>query len=270
MLYETDARVGRITINRPERRNALSWDVVKGLRAAVAEAKRDEDVRVVVLSGVGDKAFCAGADLQTMGGAKTASGKEGVLGLHADRGELAGLFEDLWALGKPTVARVRGFALAGGFALALACDLVVAADDAIFGAPEIDVGLWPFMATVPFVRSMPPKVALDLMLTGRRVSADEGIRIGFVNRMVGVDQLDAAVAELAATLAAKPPRAMQLGRDSFYATFDQSATEALAALHPLLSLVASGDEASEGMAAFAEKRKPNWPGDLPGASVPSN
>lgn len=253
VLYETDSQVGRITINRPERRNALSWDVVKGLRAAVAEAKQSDDVRVVVLTGAGDKAFCAGADLQTMGG-------EGVLGLHADRGELAGLFEDLWALGKPTIARVRGFALAGGFALALACDLVVAAEDAVFGAPEIDVGLWPFMATVPFVRSMPPKVALELMLTGRRVSADEGIRIGFVNRMVGVQELDSAVAELTATLAAKPPRAMQLGRDSFYATFDQSATEALAALHPLLSLVASGDEATEGMAAFAEKRPPKWPG----------
>ncbi len=164
-------------------------------------------------------------------------------------------------LGKPTVARVRGFALAGGFALALACDLVVAADDAVFGAPEIDVGLWPFMATVPFVRSMPPKVALELMLTGRRVKSDEALRIGFVNRVVEVAELDAAVAELASTLAAKAPRAMQLGRDSFYATFDQSAAEALRALHPLLSLVASGEEATEGMAAFVEKRQPNWSGD---------
>lgn len=251
VLYAADGRVATVTVNRPERRNALSWDVVKGLRAAVAEAKADDSVRALVLTGAGEKAFCAGADLQTMGG-------EGVLGLHADRGELAGLFEDLWGLGKPTVARVRGYALAGGFALALACDLVVAADDAVFGAPEIDVGLWPFMATVPFVRSMPPKVALELMLTGRRVQADEALRIGFVNRVVPVGELDATVSELTSTLAAKPPRAMQLGRDSFYDTFDLSAPDALRALHPLLSLVASGEEAEEGMAAFAEKRKPRW------------
>lgn len=250
VLYESD-RVATLTINRPERRNALSWEVVRGLRSAVAEARKDESVRVLVLTGAGEKAFCAGADLQTMGGTD-------VLDLHADRGELAGLFEDLWALGKPTIAKVQGYALAGGFALALACDLVVAADDAVFGAPEIDVGLWPFMATVPFVRSMPPKVALELMLTGRRVGAVEAAGIGFTNRTVAAAELDAQVAELAATLASKPPRAIRLGRDSFYATVDLAASDALRALHPLLSVVAGGEEAAEGMAAFAEKRKPSW------------
>jgi enoyl-CoA hydratase/carnithine racemase len=251
VLYEREGKVANLTINRPARRNALSWDVVRGLRDGVATAKADEAVRVLVLTGAGDKAFCAGADLQTMAGSD-------VLDLHADRGELAGLFEDLWALGKPTLAKVRGFALAGGFALALACDLVIASDDAVFGAPEIDVGLWPFMATVPFVRSMPPKVALELMLTGRRVGAVEAAGIGFTNRTLASDQLDSEVTSLAETLAAKPPKAVQLGRDSFYATFDLSATDALRALHPLLSLVASGEEAASPSAAFAEKRKPSW------------
>ena len=142
----------------------------------------------------------------------------------------------MWELGKPTIARVRGYALAGGFGLALACDLVVAADDAQFGTPEIDVGLWPYMITVPLMRSMPPKKALELMMTGRRVDADEAERIGFVNRVVPVDELDAAVAELAATLAAKSPAIMKLGRDSFYAVWDQAAEDALRLLHPLLTI----------------------------------
>ncbi len=253
VLYDVQGadRVARLIINRPERRNALSWELVRALRDAVAHAKRDDAVRVLVVTGAGEKAFCAGADLGSMAG-------EDVLTMHDERGQLAGLFEDLWTLGKPTIAEVRGFALAGGFALALACDLVVAADDAVFGAPEIDVGLWPFMATVPFVRSMPPKVALELMLTGRRVDAAEAARIGFTNRTVPVEQLSAEVSELAGRLADKAPRALTLGRDSFYAALDLSAQEALAMLHPLLSLVASGEEAKEGIAAFTEKRPPRW------------
>jgi enoyl-CoA hydratase/carnithine racemase len=196
--------VARLTINRPERRNAMSWGVMTGLRQAVAEAKADPDVRVVVLTGAGDEAFCAGADLGGMG---TGHGPadEGFLDKHQSRGILAALFQDLWHLGKPTIARVQGWAMAGGLGLALACDLVVASDRARFGAPEINVGLWPYMITVPLVRSMPPKKALELMLTGRVVKADEAERIGFVNQVVAHDGLDAAVDDLAATLAAKSP-----------------------------------------------------------------
>jgi len=164
------------------------------------------------------------------------------------------------SLGKPTIARVRGYALAGGFGLCLACDLVVAADDAQFGTPEINVGLWPFMITVPLVRSMAPKIALELMMTGRRVDAQEAQRIGFVTRVVAVDELDAAVGELAATLAAKSPSIMKLGRDSFYAVWDQSADDALRLLHPLLTVTSNTEDAAEGIAAFAEKRAPVWKG----------
>ena len=248
-----DAHVATITIDREARRNALSWEVIRELRAAVAEAKADDDVRVVVLTGAGEKAFCAGADLGGMAGADHVA-------LHESRGELADLFRDLYALGKPTVARVRGFALAGGFGLALACDLVVAADDAQFGTPEIDVGLWPFMITVPLVRSMPPKVVLELMMTGRRVDAEEALRIGFVNRVVPVAELDAAVSELTSTLAAKSPAIMKLGRDSFHAVWDLAADEALRLLHPMLTVTAATEDAAEGIAAFQEKRPPVWRG----------
>lgn len=254
LLVEVDGPVTRLTINRPEKRNSLSWDVLADLRAALAAAKADPAVRCLVLTGAGDKAFCAGADLTGM-----ADGA-GFAALHDARGEMAGLFREMWELGKPIIARVQGYCLAGGFGLALACDVVVASDDAVFGTPEVNVGLWPFMITVPLTRSMPPKKALELMLTGRRVDAAEAERIGFVNRVVPAAELDGAVDELAGTIAAKAPLAVRLGRDSFYGTWDQAAADALRLLHPLLSVVASTEDAAEGIAAFAEKRQPNWTG----------
>src|SRR6516162_7336338 len=254
VLYRVDGRVARITINRPERRNSLSWGVIESIRAHAAEAKADRDVRVVVVTGTGDKAFCAGADLTGM-----AAGAS-YLDLHEGRGQLAELFEELWSLGKPTVARVRGFALAGGFGLALSCDFVVCSDDSQFGTPEINVGLWPYMITVPLVRSMPPKKALELMLTGRRVSAEEAERIGFVNQVVPAERLDAAVDELTATLAAKSPAIVKLGRDSFYRVWGEEAGQALAYLHAMLTITTETEDAREGIRAFAEKRQPNWTG----------
>ena len=254
VLYDVADGIARLTINRPERRNAMSWGVISGLRTRVEEARNDPEVRVVVLTGAGDRAFCAGADLSGM--AEGAS----FVDLHDARGELARLFVDLWSLGKPTIARVRGYALAGGFGLALACDFVVAADDAQFGTPEIDVGLWPYMITVPLVRSMPPKKVLELMLTGRRVLADEAERIGFVNRVVPAAELDTATDELATNLAAKSPAIVKLGRDSFYAVWDLAAKEALDLLHPMLTLTTMTEDSREGITAFAEKRAPNWKG----------
>lgn len=252
--YEVRDGVATLTIDRPERRNALSWTVISGLREYVDRARTDPDVRVLVLTGAGDKAFCAGADL---GGMRADSSYAEV---HEARGELAALFEDLWSLGKPTVAKVRGYALAGGFGLALSCDLVVAADDAQFGTPEIDVGLWPYMITVPLCRSMPPKRVLELMMTGRRIGAAEADRMGFVTRVVPVADLDGEVDALAATLASKSPAVMRLGRDSFYAVWDQSAADALRLLHPMLTVTTELEDAAEGIAAFMEKRPPVWKG----------
>ena len=243
-----------ITINRPAQRNALSPAVTRGLRAALASAKQDTDAHVVVLRGAGDRAFCAGADLSSL------TQGAGFAELHDARGEIAGLFEDLWALGKPTIARVQGFALAGGFGLALSCDFLVASEDSVFGTPEIDVGLWPFMITVPILRAMTPKQALELMMTGRRVAADEALRMGFVNRVVPVAELDEAVAVLAAVLAAKSPAVMRLGRSTFYRVVDDLATRALPYLHSQLTVNAGLEDAAEGVAAFKEKRAPEWRG----------
>ncbi len=253
LLYAVEDGVATITINRPERRNALSWEVLTGMRTAVADAGADQDVRVVVITGAGDRAFCAGADLGGMQGESHAE-------THAARGELAALFDDLWSLGKPTIARVRGYCLAGGFGLALSCDLVVASDDSTFGTPEVKVGLWPYMITVPLCRSMPPKRALELMMTGRRIDAAEADRFGFLTRVVPPGDLDATVDELCGALSAGSPSAMRLGRDSFYATWDMGARDALAVLHPMLTVTAGLEDATEGITAFLEKREPNWTG----------
>jgi enoyl-CoA hydratase/carnithine racemase len=254
--YEARDSIARITINRPERRNAMSYDVMRGLRDAFARARDDESIRVVVLTGAGDKAFCAGADLGGGGIGDT----NDAAGAHEGRGALAALFRDMWALGKPTIARVRGFALAGGFGLACASDFVIASDDAQFGTPEINVGLWPYMITVPLLRSMPPKKVLELMTTGRRVGAAEAERIGFVNQVVPVAELDATVDELATQLAGKSPVIMRWGRDSFYRVLEMDADHALAYLQSMLTVTSLTDDSAEGIAAFAEKRAPEWKG----------
>jgi enoyl-CoA hydratase/carnithine racemase len=254
VLFEVDRAVARITINRPERRNAMSYEVMRGLRDAMGQARADDGIRVVVLTGASDKAFCAGADLTGI------ADNAGAAAAHEGRGALADLFRAMWSLGKPIIARVRGYALAGGFGLACACDMIVAADDAVFGTPEINVGLWPYMITVPLLRSMPPKTVLDLMLTGRRVDALEGERLGFVQRVVPVAELDQAVDELAQSLAEKSPLVMAWGREAFYRVLEMDADAALSYLQGMLTITTQTEDAAEGVAAFAEKRAPQWKG----------
>jgi len=258
LLVERRDGVLTLTIDRPARRNAMTWEVIGGLREHLARAKADAGVRVVVLAGAGDEAFCAGADLSGMAPRDPGGATDDYADHHQARGWLADLFEEMWHLGKPTIARVQGWAMAGGFGLALACDMVIASDRARFAAPELNVGLWPYMVTVPMLRSMAPKKALELMLTSRVVGAEEADRIGFVTRVVAADRLDAEVAELSAVLASKPPGVMRMGRDSFYAVLDSAATEALPYLHAMLTVTSQTAEAAEGIAAFIEKRPPSW------------
>jgi enoyl-CoA hydratase/carnithine racemase len=254
--YEVEGAVARVTIDRVDRHNALNYQVMAELIDGFALAKADAEVRVVVLTGAGERAFSAGADLGGIGD------NTGPAATHEARGRVAGMFKALYDLGKPTIARVNGYCLAGGFGLALSCDFVVASDASTFGTPEINIGLWPYMITVPLLRSMPPKKVLDLMLTGRRINAEEAERFGFLTRVVPTADLDTAVNDLAATLAEKSPVVVKWGRDSFYRVLDMelSAENALAYLHQGLTVATLTDDATEGLAAFAEKRKPTWTG----------
>ena len=254
VLYETAGHVARITINRPEKRNALNVTVMQELREAVALSRTDAEVRVVVLTGAGDKAFSAGGD---MGGFSPEQSKAEQ---HRLRATLADLFEDMVRLGKPIVARVNGHALAGGFGLMCGCDLVVAADTAEFGMPEINIGLWPFIISATVSRRLPRTKALELMMTGERISAAEAERIGIVNRVVAASELDKAVDELAGTLASKSPIIMRLGKDSFYASQDMGFRESLDYLHGMLGLALETEDTIEGVTAFLQKREPNWKG----------
>ncbi|MBW3594382.1 MAG: enoyl-CoA hydratase/isomerase family protein [Actinobacteria bacterium] len=241
----------RVTIDRADKRNAINPEVVRGISDAIARAE-GERAKVVVLTGAGDKAFCAGGDL---GGMAAADGK---VGEHFLRAEIGDLFTQMRRCSLPIVARVNGHALAGGFGLMLACDLVVAAEHAEIGTPEVNIGLWPFMISAIIQRDVPRKVALEMMLTGKRVSVREGERWGFVNRVVGSEELDASVDELVDSLASKSGLIAGLGKRSFYEAEDMEIDSSLAYLAGMLTVCLSSEDAIEGVTAFIQKRAPEW------------
>ncbi|MFN2388521.1 MAG: enoyl-CoA hydratase/isomerase family protein [Actinomycetota bacterium] len=247
-----DGPVASITIDRPERRNAITAEVVSGIARGLDDAGAG-GARVVVLTGSGDRSFCAGADL-------SGTGPEGPLAQHARRAEIGELFQKMRTSPLPIVARVNGHALAGGFGLMLACDLVVASSNAEMGTPEIDLGLWPFMVSAVMQRDLPRKVALELMFSGRRMTAEEGRHWGFVNRVAEPGELDDAVADTAGALAAKSPAIVALGKRSFYRAEDMGFDAALDHLAGMLSLCLQSEDATEGIAAFLQKRAPEWKG----------
>ncbi|MBI4730111.1 MAG: enoyl-CoA hydratase/isomerase family protein [Acidobacteria bacterium] len=243
-----------MAINRPDKRNALNVTVMRELREAFALAKADPDVRVAVLTGAGEKAFCAGGDL---GGF---SQEESRVQHHLLRGTLTDLLEEMTRLGKPIVARVNGHALAGGFGLVCGCDLAIATETAEFGMPEINMGLWPFIITAVVGRAMPARKALEMMMTGERISAAEAERLGVILRAVPAGELDKAVDDLAEKLSSKSPLIMRLGKDSFYRSRDMGLREALDYLHGQLAVCLESEDTVEGVAAFLQKRAPEWKG----------
>jgi enoyl-CoA hydratase len=253
LLYARRDAVATVTINRPDTRNALSHEVVVELRAAFQAAKRDAGVRVIVLTGAGT-IFCAGADLNSF------RSEQRELDRHFQRRQLADLFLDMTELGKPTLARVNGHALAGGFGLVAACDLAVAVSAAQFGMPEVNVGVFPMMIMAIVFRNLPRKAAMELMLTGKRIDAAEAVRLGLINRQVGADRLDAEIDTLAAELARKSPMGMKLGLEAFYKMQDMSFPAAIAYLQDQLALLGLSDDLKEGVNAFFEKREPRFTG----------
>jgi enoyl-CoA hydratase len=245
-----------LTIDREAQRNALSFVLLAELQAALARADDDASVRAICLTGAGEKAFCAGMDFA----ASAAAAQAGPVAAHEGRRAYAQLLGDLSRLGKPVVACVNGAALGGGLGLLAACDLALAADDARFGTPEVDVGLFPYMALAPLTRVIGQRTALELMMTGRKFDAAEARAIGLVNFVAPRVELQQRTAELLETLCQKSPVALRLGRRAFYATQDLPYEQQLEALCAQLSLNAQAEDAAEGVLSFLEKRKPEFKG----------
>jgi len=251
LLNLDDRGVATLTINRPEKRNALATHVIEQLLQALEDVAADDRVRVLVLTGAGDKAFSAGGDL----GRFLA---EAEAGETAQGSRFATLFERIGRLPVPVIARINGHCLAGAFGIVLACDLIVTVDEASFGTPEILVGLWPMMITALILRNVPRKVATELMLTGRRMDAAEAKALGIVNRVVPRAELDDAVDALVETLLQHPPSVVAAGRRALFQQQDQPFLEAVRYLAQELNQVLALPEAQEGMRAFLEKRTPSF------------
>lgn len=251
--YQIKQQSAWLTLNRPERLNALSIPLIDELIAALQRAAADSEARVVVITGSGTRAFCAGADIDSF-----YNESQGTVDEHAFRDRLLQLFELLMDLPKPTIARVNGYALGGGFGLAMACDLVVASSTARFGTPEINIGLFPMMIMPVLYRNVGRKKLLEMMFTGDKISGEEALQLGMINAAVSVDQLDQSVQELANKLAAKSGMTLKLGRQAFYQMADLPVREALPYLQNMLSQNLHTQDGREGLQAFLEKRPPQW------------
>jgi enoyl-CoA hydratase/carnithine racemase len=248
ILVEKNDHVGILTLNRPDKLNTLSVTLFEEIVLGLEDLERDKEVNVVVVRANG-RAFCAGRDVSDP--------TESPLERHEHR-RFARLAAAIATMGKPVIAAVQGPATAGGFGLALACDLVIASDDARFGMTAINVGLFGFGPALLLSRSLGQKKALEILLTGDLIGAAEAERLGLVNRVVPRERLDEATMELAEKLAKKSPVALRMGKRGFYTMADMEYLKALDYAEALISILHSTEDVEEGIKAFLEKREPIW------------
>jgi enoyl-CoA hydratase len=253
--YEVgDGGVATIALDQPDTRNALSNELLSGLTAAFELARADDAVRCVVLTSTHETVFSAGGSLDQF------AADVPLVHKHLGTERFPRLFQTIMQLGKPTICAANGHVLAGALGLALACDLIVAKESATFGTPEINVGVFPFMIMALIYRNVPRKKANEMLLLGERMSAQEALEAGIVNRVVPDAEFEAAVDDWATRLASKSPLLMRLGKDAMYRQLDMPLDEALDYLRSQLSVAFTTDDIQEGVKAFFEKREPNWTG----------
>ena len=251
--YEVEGRIIRITLNRPDKRNALNDTMLRELLDAFRRADEEEGC-CVVLRGAGDKAFCAGADLTSMAGA------DHFLAVHESRGRFVELFSRMLKLSKPTLAAVNGHCVAGGLGLMLACDLAVARAGFKVGTPEIARGLFPFMISALILRTVDRRTAYEMMLLGELFSTERAAEMGLVNKTVPAELFDEAVEAWATKLAGYSPAVLRLGRRALVQQEGMPLDGAFAHLQGLISINAQLEDAAEGVSAFFEKRPPRFKG----------
>jgi enoyl-CoA hydratase len=254
VLYALAEGVATITLNEPDTRNALSPELLSGLIEAFLRAQDDPDARCVVLASSHERTFSSGANL---GGF---AGDVPLVHKHFASERFVDLFKLIGSLTKPTLCAVRGHVLAGALGIALACDLIVASEDATFGTPEINVGAFPFMIMALIYRNVPRKRANELLLLGERWTAQEALTAGIVNRVVPAEEFDTFVADWATKLAGRSPAIMRLGKEAMRRQLDMPLEDALDYLRAQLSLALSTEDIVEGVTAFFEKREAVWKG----------
>ncbi len=242
-----------ITINRPEKRNAINGDVIAGIANGYRTAHDDREVRVIVLTGAGDKAFCAGADLQNTGGAFAADFAKP----NVDYADLLRLSQNAT---KPAIARVGGVCMAGGMGLLCMTDMAVASDHVMFGLPEVKVGVFP-MQVMSLLQSIAPRrLVNEWAITGEPFDARAAQAAGLLNYVVPQAELDAKLDWLIGRIADKSPTAIRRGKYAMRAIASMSFDESIAYTESQIALLAMTEDAKEGLKAFGEKRKPSWPG----------
>jgi len=255
VLVERRGGVGWITINRPERRNALNDQVAAGIVAALDGLEADASCRAVVLTGAGEQAFCAGGDLKA-----DESGAPFTVDPADPRNFVIALFRRLDACNLPVIARVNGHALAGGLGLLCACDLAVASSEARFGTPEARVGLFPMMILPALMRVLPARKLMELCITAEQFGAEEALAMGLVNYLAPPGELDEKLDWLLSRVVDKSPTAFRLGKMALRAMRDMEHGQALEYAQLMLPMMARTQDAKEGFAAFRERRAPRWTG----------
>ncbi|MBI2889206.1 MAG: enoyl-CoA hydratase/isomerase family protein [Nitrospirae bacterium] len=251
--FEVLEGIGRISINRPDKRNALNNAVLEGIAAAVSRANTDPAIRLLTLGGVGDKAFCAGGDLQGMREAEQSGG----VALHFFHAKYVEAVRSLTSSAVPVIGLANGDALAGGLGLLLACDLAVAAESAQFGLPEVNVGLFPMVVMSVLFKNIGRKRALELTLLGNRISAGQALEWGLLNRVFSKSNFEKDAAEFVRQFASKPGMVMRLGKSAYNAV-DGIDPRTIHAYHMSAGSLTHAEDCREGIAAFLEKREPKW------------
>jgi enoyl-CoA hydratase/carnithine racemase len=256
MSYEdivctTTEGITTISINRPERRNSMRRQTMQELALALREADGDPTCRVVIVTGSGDRAFCAGAEVDDFRG-KDITGTRQVYDAFLD------LSRTIRSLGKPTIAAVNGYALGGGCALSMLLDLTIAVESARFGLPEVKLGIFPMTVMPILFRTVGRKKALEMIYTGELLGAAEAERIGLVNAVTSPEEFQSTVQEWADRLRALSPSTFQLGHAATTAMADMTYDQALEYGRSIGAIVILSDDAQEGVSAFLEKRKPSW------------
>jgi enoyl-CoA hydratase/carnithine racemase len=253
--YEKDGRIATIAINRPEAMNAMDRDTSRELAEAFEDFDQDEQLRVAILTGAGDKAFSAGADLKKMYG-------------RAEDGNIRELWdaERQWRLGqrlqvwKPIIAAINGYCLAGGLELAMGCDIRLASETASFGCPEVRWGILHGYGALRLPKTMPLSAAMELLLTGERITAQEAYRLGIVSRVVPPAELMPTARRLAEKICANGPLAVRVTKELAWRGLEMSLEEGLRVYAALGALVRASEDAREGPRAFVEKRQPQFKG----------